>query len=63
MEKNEYEKRTKRITFAMPKSLYIQVMAKLPYTGHTNLSELLRELLREWIEKDVITIKVEGGNT
>jgi len=56
MERIPYEKRSKRISFAMPKSLYIQVMAKLPNSGYTNLSELLRELLRQWVEEGAIII-------
>jgi Arc/MetJ-type ribon-helix-helix transcriptional regulator len=56
MEKEPYEKRSKRITFAIPKSLYVQVMTKLPYTGYTNISELLRELLRQWVQEGTIII-------
>jgi len=60
MEKTPYEKRTKRITFAVPQNLYRQITYKLQYTEYTNISELLRELLREWLKRDVITIKAEG---
>jgi Arc/MetJ-type ribon-helix-helix transcriptional regulator len=59
VEKTPYEKRTKRVTFAMPLTLYRQVMNKLPYCEYTNLSELLRELLRQWLERDILTLKTE----
>jgi len=59
VEKTPYEKRTKRITFALPLNLYRQVANKLPYSEYTNISELLRDLLRQWVERDVLTLKVE----
>ena len=51
-----FELRNKRISVAVPNELLKRVLAKLEGDTYQNLSELVRTLLRKYVEEDVEVI-------
>lgn len=60
MQRETYEERTVRVTVAIPKALHNQVIVKLQFSGYTTKSELIRDLLRQWMDKGILEVKPIG---
>jgi len=57
MKKETYEDRNKRITVAIPKTLHERMLRKMRPSGYMTMSDLVRELLRHWVETGMIEVK------
>jgi len=47
-----FEERTIRKTISFPMDLYNRVMEKLPHSQYATFSELVRDLVRRWVEEE-----------
>jgi Arc/MetJ-type ribon-helix-helix transcriptional regulator len=56
----KYDEKIKRVTVAMPKTLYGQVFVKIQFSNYSTISELIRHLLREWMDKEILEVKPIG---
>jgi len=64
--RSKFEEENKRITVAIPKTLYFHIKRKLRLMGYATMSDLLRDLLRDWAESGTLIIttpKQEGEQT
>jgi len=57
MRPKTYEEKYRRITVALPKTMYLQIKRKLPHSNYGSMSDLVRNLLRTWIETTIIEVK------
>jgi len=48
---------TKRISVAIPRSLYDSVLHKLGGSQYATISELVRDKLRTWLDEDIVKVK------
>ena len=66
MEAQTYDDRTKRVTVGVPKQLHNVILVKLQFSSYATISELIRSLLRQWANEEIIQVKpigrVESGS-
>jgi len=55
-----FEERTIRKTVSFPIDLYNRVMEKLPRSEYATFSELVRDLVRKWVNNELIEVKQLG---
>jgi len=48
-----FEERTIRKTVSFPLDLYNRVMEKLPKSQYATFSELIRDLVRKWVNDEI----------
>lgn len=55
-----YDERNIRVTVALPKLLHNTVTVKLKFSKYATISELIRSLLRGWVETEILKVEPIG---